>query len=697
MAKKKGIYAPGELVKLREKLKVSDREEAAKLAQKIGGEIGFERTDDEETALHEPPRVKRERVNVRIGNRRRRSLDTPYESEVVLDGFDEKRSGRPKITDPGDDPLIPVRSNYWERIRMDRYAAQPEFEIKSPGQVFSSMISFFSDANDYINPAFITRRMPEYYKKLEELVLSTRNLLPRNNLQRNERMKKGAPIAFSILDVIRYWDIEKISSDLSKIQARPRNVRAIDFADIIKAVYRPLYILNRLDLDVHIRGAYKILYKLLYIENQKEAQEKSQDLIRTAVSAFSGVRRDIQYLLYPLFMKLVSASFVPYELFFEQRKNRIMSFLNVSESSQINPEALAIQGGAKDLKPGDESSQSEGFSESGEQSEEKPEKTPEQEEEEKARRNAEEAEKKAFERGLQTLETLFPKAGWDRLPSYPDLYPYFVDVFDLRRGFVNIAPTDPMQQIYILMRIVEELFFGLRYVNFGVVSGAGGKVESLDMILGEIISNWQYYLETCFDKEYLPRLTEYIRILEGSIEERNSPYTRRLISELHWVKRLYFLPFYKFELRLTPPTHKSDVTQIYAKIKTLRKYLSAVAANIEQARKSGGAEENVSCDTIDNPWAPYEFQIPNPLSKRLNALLKPKLRNNASLVYFSLAIITVLDHLVNNEDSWAYGSQPGPLFRSANGEGVMPLTGVDNKVNADAIFKQTLLQRQKKE
>ena len=430
---------------------------------------------------------------------------------------------------------------------------------------------------------------------------------------------------------------------------------------------------------------------MLSLENPTEAQEKFQEHIRTAVSAFAGIKRDIQYLLYPLLMKLVSANYVPYELFFEQRKNRIMVFLNVNESSQINPETLALQGGdAKDAKPADESPQNEAPSAPVEQPA-----TPETEEE-KAERSIEENEKKALERGLQALETLFPRAGWEKLSSYPDLYPYFLDVLGLRKGMINIAPTDPLQQIYVLMRILEELFIGLRHVSFGIYRNASGKVDNIEPILAEIIGDWHYYIEESFEKGYLPRMAEYVRIAEGSIEERNSPYTKKIVSEMHWIKRLYLLPFYNFEYRIAPPIQKSEVTQIYVKIKILRKYLSAVAANIEQGKKAGGAEANVFCDAIDNPWAPYVFQVTNPVSKRLDALLKARSRNNASLVYFCLAVAIVLDHIVNNEDSWAYSdSRPVHLFRSVNGEGLVPYTGVDHLVDADEIFRQAQKQRLK--
>ena len=707
MAKKAAKYAPGELDRVRDKLGRLDADEARELAKKLGGEVGYERTEEEERA-RQGRQIRREKVEVRIGDRPGRS---GRRVEVLPEFGDEdekpkKKKDRWNGIDPADDPAIPIKVSYWERIKMDRYAGQPQFEIKSPTQVFSSMFSLFTDVIDYVNPIFVTRRMTEYYKKIEALVVSTRNLFPRNNFRRNERMKKTAPLAYSILDAIRYWDIEKISGDLTKIQSRPKNVRVSDFADILRTIYKPLFILGRLNLDAHIRGAYKVLYKLLYIESPIEAQNKYQEMIRSALTAYSGVQKDISFLLYPLLMKLISPSFVSYNSIFTERKNRLMAFLNVTEDIQIKPEAMNTQVDPNDSdssaeeKPTqtEEASQTPNIpeAEQGDGKDQPKEKEEEKiSEEEKEKRSTEDAEKKALERGLNTLQMLFPKSGWDRPSTYPDFYPYFVEIFDLKKGIVNIAPTDPMQQVYILMRALEELFFGLRYVKFGSVPGSSGNMERVDNILGDIINNWHYYMELSFEKEYLPRMSEYIRILEGAVEERNSPYTRRLITEMHWIKRFYLLPFYKFESLVPPTIQKKDTIAVYSKVRTLRKYLAAVATGIEYGNKAGGIEAHAPCDGIENPWDAYEFQVPNPLSIRLDAMLGAKAKTNASLVYFSLAIATVLDHLLNSENSWAYSVPSMPLFRSTNGEGVTPLTGVDDRIDADAVFRQAQRQRQK--
>jgi len=700
MAKKAAVYAPGELDRVRSKLGPLEANEAREIAKKLGGEVGYERTEEEEKAK-QGHRIRHDRVEVRIGDR---PGQPKHRVELAPDSDDEtskpgkKKSDRAGGANPLDDPSVAMKAGYWDRIKMDKYAGQPEFEIKAPGQVFYSMVALFADVVDYVNPLFVTRRLPEYYKKLEALVLSTRGLIPRNNIKRNEKMKKTAPIAYSILDVIRYWDIEKVSSDMAKIQARPKNAKVSDFADILRAIYKPLFILSKLNLDAHIRTAYKVLYKLLYTENPTDAKNKYQELIHSALTAYSGIQKNVSYLLYPLLMKTVSPNFITYNEFFIERKNRYMAFLDVTEDIQINPENISMLAAENDPNSGetpsskDEEAASESNSPETKSSGAEDQQKEELSEEEKEKRAAEESEKKALERGINIMNMLFPKSGWDKPSTYPDYYPYFADIFDLKKGVVNIAPTDPMQQIYILLRCLGELFFGLRYVSFGSVSGSGGVTERVDSVLGEIINDWYFYTESIFDKEYLPRMTEYVRILEGSAEERSSPYTRKLVTELHWIKRFYLLPYYKFDSFGPPTIQKKDTIAIYQKIRTLRKYLATVAMGIENGNKAGGAEVHAQCDGIENPWEQYVFQVPNPLSIRLDAILGPKNKTNASLIYFCLAIITVLDYFLNNENSWAYNGPSSPLNRSASGDS---LNSLDGRIDADAIFKQSLKQRQK--
>ncbi|MDR0623122.1 MAG: hypothetical protein LBG10_01675 [Treponema sp.] len=709
MAKKsKAVYAPGELDRVRGNLGELDAEEAKRMARLLGGEVGYERTREEDERRKARPghRTRRETVELVVGGRRPGRSSSNRRGHPPGTGSEEEKTpekaAQPlKGRDLGDDPSVPFKVSYFERIKMDRFASQPEFDIKTPTQALVAILSFFSGAPDYVSPLFVNRRMNEYYRRIELLVTSTRTLFPRNNMKRSERLKKTSPFVFSILDTIRYWNIERITGDMAKIQSHPRSAKTVEFTDILKAVYKPLFILEQLDPDIHIKGAYKLLYKLLYLENPMDAKERYQGLIRTALSSFSDVRRDVHYYLYPLLMKLLSDRWIPYESFFTERRRRFMAFLNVTPRDRISPADMTAQqaesGDLSAASPGGLKDEADGKTDSGSVEPAAEDEDPDDPEviERKAKQAAVEAEQKALDRGLLTLEALFPKAGWDRLSAYPDLYPYFTDMFNLKKGYELIAPTDPMQQIAILMFVLSELFFGLRYISFGTITGSDGNPSRIDDYLGSIINNWQKYINLGFEKEYLPRLIEYCHILENSAESRTSVYARRTLNELHWTKRFYFMPYYKFESLGPPPFQKRDTTAIYSEIRLLRKYLTEVALGIEQGNRQGGAAAMAPCDGIDNPWESYNFEVPNPVSVRLDALLGTKKKNNASLIFYTLAVATVLDYLVNNETSWAYENRPGPLFRSIDGEGGIPLFGVETKIDADVIFRQVMKQKER--
>jgi hypothetical protein len=679
----KAIYAPGELDKVRQNLGNLDENEAKRMADVLGGEVGWERTHTEEERQRKP-KVRNEVVDVHVkgsGSNFSRSqpkhrVELPLESEKI-----EKL--KKIIIDSADDPSIPYKLSYKERVKMDRFAAQPEFEIKNPTQVFYSVFSIFAEVPDYVNPDFVNRKMKEIYQKIEVLVTSIRTMFPRNNFQRNEKMKKISMFAFSILDVLRYWNIEKISADLTKIQARPRSSKTSDFSEILKALYRPLFVLDKLDAEKHIKGTFKLLYKVLYLENPvQESKVKYQELLRNALSAYVMIRRDIRYVLYPMLLKLLSDRWMTYDDFFKYRKHRFMNFINATEAEQIIP--IAQEEMVNDVTEEKTSSDEQRADED----------APKNKETER-KKNAEEMEAKAISRGQSTLEALFPKAGWERIALFPDLYPYFREIFDFPKGYELISPTDSVQQIIVLMRILEELFFGLRYVSFGTAAGPDGSIERLDEIIGNIMNEWHGYIENTFDRQYITRLSEYCRILD-SPGHKVSSYSESLLNEMYLLKRFCFLPYYKFA-PLSPPTiNKRSVKAIYSEVRTLRRYLTIIANNIEQANKKGGADANVSCNGIDNPWEEYNFPVQNPVSRRIDALLEAKgsgKKNNAVLIFFTLSITVVLDYIMNNENSWSYKEQSGSLFRSVNGEGQVPLMGVDTVVDADAIFKQSVKQR----
>jgi hypothetical protein len=576
---------------------------------------------------------------------------------------------------------------------MDRFCALPEFKIKSFGQVVMTVFSFFAEPPDRVSTAFINKKLNAYYKKVEQVVTSVRTLFPRNNGKRNDKLKRVSPFSYRLLDLLRNWNLEQIAAGISKVQSHPRNVTISELSDMLKTIYRPLFILEQMDTDVHIKGAFKLLYKILYLENPMDAKEKYQGLIRDALTGFNDVRRDLHYFLYPLLMKLLSDRYLSYETFFSARRNRFMDFIGATEANQMDPAGMAAELGAgADLSLGDDDGEAEKKDEEAKDGEPKVEDPNDPEViARKEKEVAQEKEHKAMLQGVASLEALFPKAGWERLSSFPDIFPYFRNIFNLQGGYDLIAPADPLLQTVVIMRVLDDLFLGIRNIHFGtVLNNESGPIQ-MDEAISNIIGNWHNYIDMAMQKEYLPRLSEYCRILEQSGESRNSNYAKRLLCELHWVKRLFFFPYYKFDMLFPPPLQKKDIDPVYPAIRSLRRYLTLVAAGIEQANKIGGADKMVPCDGIDNPWEPYSFAIANPVSTRLDALLPPKRRNNATLIFFSLAFATVLDHLVNDENSWAYRDRIPTLFRNVGG---MPQFGIDRSIDTDMVFTESIRQRE---
>jgi hypothetical protein len=697
MAKKpSAIYEPGELNRIRQKLGKIDETEAKRVAQILGGEVGTEK--NVEPAKKTTNQLRRKKVEMDVPGRQKRRGRHLFglgedDEEIGNSPFTPKK----EVHDPADDPTILLKTSYMERVKMDRYAAQFEYEIKNSMQVLISAFSLMGEPIDYLNPRFVNRRMNVYYGKIEQLVNSTRGLFPRNNARRSERLKKTSHFVFSVLDTIRYWNIERIGTDLAKIQSHPRSVRASEFADILKAIYKPLFVLEKLDMDIHIKGAYKLLYKLLFVENPMEPKEKNQDLIRVALTSFADIRREVHYGLYPLLMKFISDRWFPYDKIFIHRHRRFMNFIGATEEEQILPLAFSpeqaesgnlVEAMKDDLRK---------------EEEEDAEKALNNEDPNdpkviarKAREAAVEAEQKAVEHSVGALEKLFPKAGWEKLPDFPDLYPYFGGVFGMRHGYELISPLDPLQQTAVLMNIIENICVGLRYVSFGIVTGSDGNPVLLNEAIGDMIVNWQRYIDDSFMKEYLPRLSEYCRMLESSADSKNSVFAKRTLNELRWIKRLYFLPFYKFEALGPPPFKNQDATIIYTQVRNLRKYLTMIAAGIEQGNRMGGAAAKAPCNGIDNPWAQYHFEVPNPVSKRLDALLGSGKRTNAVLIFFALSTVTILDNLLNSDTSWAYDNNSAVLFRSLDNEGKVPVFGVSEKIDADQIFRNSLKNKEGK-
>jgi len=694
MAKEKAIYAPGELTKVKERLGPIDENEARRLQKILGGEVGDERWEEPE---HEAYPYTRKRKNVA------RAVET-------TDNTFEKQDAPPKklhftLTPPG----------YFERVKMDVCCGQSEFGIKTAFQVFFSRLCFFSPPKrDKVSAYFVRTLLSDCYKHLSTLVNSTRILFPRNNSDRNVKVKKMSAFTYRTLDVLRRWNITAIFENMERLQRRPRNVLIEEFSEIVKEIYKPLFYLEDLNLT-HIESAFDTLYKVLFLDKPTNETEQLRGKISETITSYQYVKSNIRRFFYPLLMKMSSDRYYPYEIFFEQNKENILAFLGVTEAEKIKvpiPRGSLTSSGAEDN--GAESSAPESDAQGDAASDaaenegedfllesEKAELERQQEEKREAAKQAA-AEKKVVDKGIGTLMRLFPYSGLDSALGYgnseksdeTDLYPYFAEALDLKKGSELISPCDPAQAALVLTHTIKELTPGFRTIKFKFSSGDGTGTPAEEDKLTPILEGWHNMLEDNFYNNYVPKIDEYARIAQQ--EGAPSNYSMNLLNDIHWVRRYFLFPYYDYRSGIPPSFSRKNTTPLYSAARRLRVALTNLAADIEEAVQSGKMQAaGTECTHIKNAWAGYSFEIENPVSKRLHYLFNKDKRTNVSLIYVTLAICTVLDSFLNNPESPAYTANQSMIFRSVNNKGKTPVLWVDKRTDTFDIFTQSLISRRK--
>jgi hypothetical protein len=655
------VYGEDELRKTRARLSVNNEEEAKFMMKVLGGEVGEVRSKKPET------------VQNRDGWNRPYTKQSPLRRVETADFADKDEAAARNPVQSSRFVWKPL--SYRERVKMDAQEARAELKIKTWTQALRSKLTFFKTPPDVVSRYFITSKMDDYFLPLKKLVSKTRLVFPRNNSVRNKKLKEEFPFAFSVLDTIRYWKVEKISALLTQLQAHPRSVVVSDFAGIIKEFYRPLFILGSLDPDVHIAQAVQNINQVLQNEPGNPISEKMPDEI---VELFNEVNEDTRYRLYPFLLKFVSSVYLPYGTFFAECEQEILVFLGIDPEEIIKPpshaelENAAFAEKRHTTKTGEDFEDDDllGLAQS---------KT----EEESVLPVSPSAKPRAVQRGIEVLEQLFPEAGWNSLDMFPDLYPYFVKSLPLKRNADILDPENPMLQALILMQILEELFYGFRSISF---NEAG---FDLAEFLG-IIDEWHTLIENGFERLYLPRIAEFAKLFYNQLEAKQRSYAAKVREELNWTARLFLLPCMKIDMFAPLPAYKKDITAVFPKIRALRQDFTIIAGEIEKAMKAGGASVQAHCAAINNPWNRYVFQVENPLSKRLNALLGKENRTNVSLVYYALSVLSVLDYFLNSANSWAYKTNTDKLFRSQDDSGLIPQPPPETAIDADAIFKQSI-------
>jgi hypothetical protein len=661
MAKEKAVYAPGELDNIKKRLGPVDDKDARRMQKVLGGEVGRERSSYEDDKIKKAA----DAANAAGEEKKVKHL-------VELPPDEQEKT---KIVSRRPPPRRANKLKYGERVRMDECCGEVENGIKTAWQVFVSKFSFFKAPRDKVSAYFIKVILSEYYKQIEMLVTSVRLLFPRNNTSRALALKKASLYAFSVLDTLRQWKLSAISNEIAKLQRHPRDVYVSELQQILREIYKPVFLLEKLSIEPHIQLAFNKLYSIIYLDSPREA-DGLRPKISAAISALEYTRGHIFSCLYPLLMKILGDYYLPCGEFFTENREQILDFLEIDEDAIIKVPLPAAQeaDSAEEKTEGDAAEplledQTENTGESGEEKEE--------------RKERDEAAQRSLEKGYKALTMLFPSSPLDGKIDGGDLFPYFAEVLDFKKGTEVISPLDPAQFALVLSRIISELLFGLRSVQFIFSTNE-------DDYISPVLEQWQRIIDETFYNNYIPKLNEYAHLFESTGSNIKSKYAINLLNDIHWMRRYYLFPYYEYKSGMPPTFSKKDIDSLYFITRQLRKILTDIAEDIDDAVKNGAPESGIPCHKIKNPWEHYQFQIDNPLSKRLNLLLPKKQQTNISLLFFILAVCSVLDNHLNSQSSPANNLDKDIVFRTVNNEGKEPLFWVEKRNDVEALFRKTI-------
>jgi hypothetical protein len=551
----------------------------------------------------------------------------------------------------GDSRIVPASSQYsvvkkknpledglprmkWrERWKTDFFLARPLYRAKTTGQAFQALLSPFSPAPDFVNPQYIQDGDRLYAKSIENLVLAVRGLASKNYKNAHQSLRR-IPLFNTILEVLRDWDVETINRELSLLQREPRQRSFADFGPLLVAVLRPMYRLHRLNTHVHLLPAVAKMYELakMYLTSRDE-REMLQRYYAIAREELPLVFTQVSQRLYPVFLKLLCDRFVEAETLFHDKEAEVLAFLDLTEEDFVRdmPET-AVAG------------------------------TPQEASEPEAP-----ATPRLAQHGLDLLDQLFPRAGWGTLDTIPDLYSYFQTVFEFPKGSDLIPVDDAIQVILPLSEVLQQLFYGFQNIQWGTALNQAGEVVMLQEELDKGIARWHFFIEEFFGKNYLPLLQEYCREVERAGPLSNE--AKRREHQLLWFKRNYLLPHLMLPVMDDIRAKSLGYPNLAIQVREMLDLLAPIAVAVEQK----GAKSGV----LLNPDTRVRFPVTSMVSQRFqNALRRSEIGdlgerrvldqgNNRALLFYTLSLLSALDHLLSQPSSILYSRPSKYLYRTS--------------------------------
>lgn len=656
-------WEPGTLEQTRKNIGPIDEEEAKKMMKKLGGEVFTEKSVPFDTSSL--PRSKEYARRVVVGK-----SASDLAAEIANGKNDESAAKKGNKYGYATDekrthsfynlPEISAK----ERNLMDRLMMSDDYKIKPNFGLFNFVRHLKKNGTELVKRSFIEYDIQTHVEHLQAFITNVKSIIQICPETYKAKILTSQEDKFRILKAVGGWKMHEIKAIALSLQDTADSTTVAMLVPFVKAVYRDLIMIYYLG-EAKISNVFKDIYNDL-IKYPKFDQKKALLFCKGAISEWFYIYSQVIKGLYPLLMRMCSNKFEYFQDFFLTQASNILNFLELSKFDILLPNKKAARPNEArpEIKSDEEKKQ--------------------EIEAQKKKNNEEKRKNDLVEAGIKLLDTMFPDAGFTNLGNFPDMFPYFQPLYQFRDGYNLLAPENPLQITITLLRITEDIFQGCRNIIFTDETEDLDSDDKLSSILGE----WSLYREVLFEKNYADQIKDLVNNEYSQPDFKSTLFGKKIITSLLWQTKYNFLPHFMFDqLLLEKPKNDSPYRSLCLRSSFLVKFFTNISKDIDAAASKKGEVFG-----IQNPWERYRFDIPNPVSKRMDVLLGAKKQTdsaatNANLIKYALCVIAVLDWWINDPKSPAYSTDPTKIYRINENDGG-PAFSAPERTDQNKLFAE---------
>lgn len=656
-SKPKAVWEPGTLDATRKNIGAIDKEEAARMTKILGGEIMTEKSTPIDYSKL-PKRAPSNRVvrSTNVSSQMAKNASSSASSSSSSAPSEPKR----KVTKAANLPQISAKDN----AKIDKLMMSDVYAIKPNYGLFNFLKKLAKDGSEKVIPEFAEITLKAHLDHINVFITVIKSIIQFSPDTYKARIQNETDMKFRFLRKISEWSTKDAKLAYVNLETLQDTPVVADLLPFVKAVYRLLITIHYIGEPAVARAIKEIYADLLHYPNADK--DKFSRLAKEAITEWVYLYGQIIKGLYPLLMRMCGTPYDEFPHFFVAQVSSILNFLGLKKFDLLLPEKKVDPEEVRKAKEAED-------------------KAKEAEQKKKEQEKAEASQNEIVEKGIALLDRLFPGAGFKKLDTFPDMWPYFDPLYDFDEAYLMLAPENPIQITIILCEILQDIFRACNKMQFNIEGNPF--FSSREDNLAKALSEWPVYVDTLFSRDYGEQLKQLVNQTYTQANYVTTRAGKKCVTDILWLTKYSFLPHFTFEqLLLERPINNNKYLALFIRTAFLRDAFNDLTKQIAQVEKTKGAVGG-----LNNPWEHYDFEITSPISKRLDVLLNAKDKSanttasNANIIKYIACIISVLDWWINSRGSPAYKADSRRIYRTVPGT-QEPAFSIEPREDQDQLF-----------